>query len=84
MSLLEILMGFLAGLILIFLATLIFKVRMRTEVRLILNSFLGIAVLFALNFFRIAALPLNLFNAFVVGFLGVPGIVMLYLIVHIN
>ena len=80
MSLLEALTGFLAGLILIFLAATVFRLRLKTEARLVLNSLLGIAALFALNYFRVIAIPFNLFNALVIGFLGLPGVVLLYVV----
>jgi hypothetical protein len=83
MSLLEILMGFLAGMILIFAATMIFKMRMRTEARLILNSLLGIAAVLLMSAFRVVYIPLNLFNAFLTGFLGVPGVILICLILYL-
>lgn len=82
MTVLEVLMGCLAGLILIFVVSSVFKMRMRTEVRLIINSLLGILVLLILNLFRVAAIPMNMFNAMLIGFLGLPGIVMIYTILH--
>lgn len=83
MSVLEIIMGCLAGLILVFLASTVFKMRMRTEVRLIVNSLLGILTVFILNLFRVSVIPLNLFNALLVGLLGIPGIAMIYAILHL-
>lgn len=82
MTVLEVMMGSLAGLILIFLASTVFKMRMRTEVRLIINSMLGILTIFICNLFRVTIIPLNLFNALLVGFLGIPGIVLIYAILH--
>jgi hypothetical protein len=44
---------------------------------------LGLFTLAALNFFSIASIPINLFNAFFIGFTGVPGIILIYIILII-
>jgi inhibitor of the pro-sigma K processing machinery len=61
----------------------LFAAPLRLALRVLLNTLLGLAALFALN---LAApltgftLGLNLFNALTVGVLGVPGLVLLVLL----
>ncbi len=77
----EIITGFIIGLILIVLCCWLFKSRVKWYLRLLLSSVLGAAIIIAFNLFGIIALPLNPMNAFIIGFLGVPGLIMLTLIV---
>jgi inhibitor of the pro-sigma K processing machinery len=80
---LEIATGFIAGIILIALMCWLFKAKMKWYVRFLASSALGFAVLAAFNVFNLIALPVNPLNAFLTGFLGVPGMVLLFLITNV-
>ena len=79
----EILTAFIVGLILIILCCWLFKSQCKWYVRLLLSSALGALVIVAFNVFGIIYLPLNPMNAFLVGFLGIPGLILLTLIVTV-
>ena len=76
----EIATGFIAGLLLIVLFCWLFKIKVKWYIRLALSSAAGFLVIFLLNLFGLVSLPLNPMNAFVCGFLGLPGLVLLFLI----
>jgi len=58
----------------------VFRLKTKGLLRLGVNSLGGIVILLLFNLFKIAALPLNPFNALIVGFLGVPGVAVVFLI----
>ena len=79
----EIATAFVAGIILIILCCWLFKSKQKWYVRLLLSSALGALIIVAFNVFGIIKLPLNPMNAFIIGFLGLPGLVLLTLIVTV-
>lgn len=61
----------------------LFAAPLRLALKVLLNTLLGFAALFLLNLtssFTGLSLGLNLFNALVIGILGVPGLVLLILL----
>jgi len=80
---LEIITGFIIGIILITLCCWLLKSKVKWYIRLLLSSALGALTLVAFNMFGLVGLPLNPMNAFIAGFLGVPGLILLTLIVTV-
>jgi len=61
----------------------LFSTPLRLALKVLFNTLLGFAALFLLNLtssFTGFSLGLNLFNALVIGILGVPGLVLLVLL----
>ena len=79
----EIATAFIIGIILIILCCWLFKSQIKWYIRLLLSSALGALIIVAFNVFGIIYLPLNPMNAFIIGFLGVPGLILLVLIVTV-
>lgn len=77
----EIITAFVIGIILIILCCWLLKSQCKWYIRLLLSSALGALILVAFNVFGIVYLPLNPMNAFIIGFLGIPGLILLTLIV---
>lgn len=78
----KIIVGILAGFFLIALLR-VFSTPLRLVLKLLVNTLLGFAALWAVNLtagFTGITLGLNLWNALVVAILGVPGFVLLLLI----
>lgn len=73
-------MAYIVGIILLFIFGRLFLTPLRTILKLVLNSLLGAAVILLANWagglfgFHMA---LNIFTAFIVGTLGVPGFILL-------
>ncbi len=80
MAALEIALCFTAGLFLLILTALLFRLSFKGIARLLLNAAFGGAVLLALSMLSLFDLPLNPVNALVVGYLGVPGLIALLII----
>ena len=78
----KILAGLLAGFFLIALLR-VFSAPLRVAVKLLANTLLGFLALWAVNLtaeITGAALGINLWNALVIGILGVPGLALLLLV----
>lgn len=61
----------------------LFSAPLKLALKVLLNTLLGFAALFLLNLtsgFTGFALGMNLFNALIIGILGVPGLVLLVLL----
>jgi inhibitor of the pro-sigma K processing machinery len=73
-------LAYIVGIILLFIFGRLFLTPLRTILKLVLNSLLGAAVILLANWagglfgFHMA---LNIFTAFIVGTLGVPGFILL-------
>jgi hypothetical protein len=76
----EIAASFIIGLLLILLLVWVFSIKSKGLTRALLNTLAGAFVLIALSLFNVAALPLNPLNALLTGFLGVFGLVVVYVI----
>ncbi len=80
MNYFEIAISFLMGLVLVLLLGWVLSFKTKGLVRLAANAVAGGVVLIALTLFNILVLPLNPLNALLTGFLGVPGLIVIYLI----
>lgn len=80
MQALEIALCFTAGLFLLILTALLFRLSFKGIARLLLNATFGGVVLLALSMLHLFDLPLNPVNALIVGYLGLPGLIALLLI----
>ena len=80
MEYLEIATSFIIGLGLLFLSCWLFRAKMKWHIRLLLSAVMGAVMLICFNVFGIVALPLNPLNAFIVGFLGIFGAGLLFVI----
>ncbi|GHV00791.1 hypothetical protein FACS1894211_08980 [Clostridia bacterium] len=76
----EVVTGFIAGLLLIALLCWLFKAKMKWYLRFVLSSALGFIAIYLIGLFGLIKLPLNPMNAFVCGFMGVPGLLLLILV----
>lgn len=81
MNYVEIILSFVIGAILIVFTGWVFSLKTKGIFRLLINTAVGGIVLFVLSLTNVAALPINPLNALIVGFLGVPGIALIFLIV---
>lgn len=71
-----------AAVFLVWLVIRLFRKPIRWILKLLLNTAIGFAALFLLNFFGIT-LGLNWINALVIGVTGFPGLVLLLLIKYL-
>ena len=71
-----------AAVFLVWLVIRLFRKPIRWILKLLLNTAIGFAALFLLNFFGIT-LGLNWINALVIGVAGFPGLVLLLLIKYL-
>ena len=72
-----------AALALLLISARVFSAPLKVAVKALLNTLLGLGALILLNAtapFTGLSLGVNLFNALVVGVLGVPGVVLLLLV----
>lgn len=78
-----ILLAFVLGMIGLYLITWIFLVPMKVVGKLLLNSLIGAVGLLVINVIGVGLgihIPLNLLTSGIVGLLGVPGVVLCYLL----
>lgn len=71
------------GIALLYIMGYLLMAPLKVILKLIGNSVLGMVILYLLNFlgdFFGFHLPLNFFSAIIVGFLGVPGVALLFLL----
>ena len=76
----EIALSFVIGLILVILLAWVFSLKTKGFTRLLFNSMAGIILMLAFGLFRIIHIPLNPLNGLIVGFLGVPGVIAVFVI----
>ena len=67
------------GIIVLFLILKIFKVSIKLIFKFILNSIVGVLILAVANALG-ANIEVTVVNAFIVGILGIPGVILLLLI----
>ncbi|MBQ8526702.1 MAG: pro-sigmaK processing inhibitor BofA family protein [Clostridia bacterium] len=75
--------GYLLGLLIIFVAARIFFAPLKVIVRLLINSVIGIGILFVINLMKPVLniyIGINAVSALVVGILGIPGLCLLMLL----
>jgi inhibitor of the pro-sigma K processing machinery len=76
----EIVLAYLVGIIFLFFIGRLFLVPLKIILKLIYNCLLGAILLMAVNFIGRTigfSIPLNIFSAALVGFLGIPGMLLL-------
>ncbi|MCL2861517.1 MAG: pro-sigmaK processing inhibitor BofA family protein [Firmicutes bacterium] len=80
MTILEIILSFISGVLLLVILGWIFSFKTKGIIRLLVNTAIGAVVLVLLNVFNIATLAVNPLNALIVGFFGIFGVVGIWLI----
>lgn len=78
---LEIFISFVIGALLVALTGRVFSLKTKGLVRLLINSVAGGVLLVGLSLFHVVYLPLNPLNAFITGLLGLPGLIVVWLVV---
>jgi inhibitor of the pro-sigma K processing machinery len=81
-----ILAAYAVGIIFLFIIGRLFLVPMKFVLRLVYNALIGGLVLIVINYFGGNFgfhLPFNILTSFLVGFLGIPGIILLVLLQYI-
>ena len=73
MKLVETALIFTAAIMLVVIVAWVMRLKTRGVLRLVVNSLAGGALIMGLSAFNIIALPFNVFNALLVGVLGLPG-----------
>lgn len=64
----------LAGILILFIILKILALPMKIIIKLIINAFVGVVVLYLLNLIGVG-IVINWITALIVGFLGVPGVI---------
>ena len=75
--------SFLAGVTLTALFAWVMSLKTKGFTRIVFNSLAGITLLLCFSLLKIIYIPLNPLNALVTGFLGIPGLVVIILIMKI-
>ena len=68
------------ALIVILIAKYVFKIGGKRIVALIVNSLIGLAVLWLINWTGLVSIPLNLVTVLVAGIFGAPGVLVLLIL----
>lgn len=69
------------ALIVIVIAKFIFHVKGKELIGLIVNAIVGFIVIWLINYTGLISIPLNIVTSLVVGVLGIPGVIILVLLV---
>ncbi|HEY8423446.1 MAG TPA: pro-sigmaK processing inhibitor BofA family protein [Clostridia bacterium] len=78
---LEIITSIILGLALIVFSCWLLKIKKKGFWGVIINALMGCLILFAVNLFKIVAIPINPLNAFICAVFGIFGVVLIYLII---
>lgn len=70
--------------VVILIAKFLLKLDVKRIIGLIINAVVGFIVIWLINFTGIINIPLNIVTALVVGILGLPGVIILVLLVLIG
>ena len=81
MEIFELILSFLIGFLTVSLIGTLFSLKTKGLFRLAFNSLGGAVALSLLSLFKVAVLPVNPVSALIVGLLGVPGLIAVWLIV---
>ncbi len=82
----NIIIAFALGLLLIYLIGRVMLVPLKWVFKLLVNAAVGGIILYVINYFGIfmnVHIPLNPITALTVGFLGIPGIILLFIVQQI-
>lgn len=80
MEYVEYILAFIAGAAIAGLLGLVFSLKTKGFIRILINLLAGVIALVVLNLFKVPYFPLNALNVFIVGILGVPGLVLILII----
>lgn len=80
MKILEIAVSFLIGLVLVLLLGWVFHLKTKGIKRIIINTLCGGTALCLFSLFNVANVALNPLNALITGFLGLPGLVSVFVL----
>ena len=72
------------ALVVITLASFLLHLSLKKIIGLIINFVIGYAVLYLINKTGLIYIPLNIITALVVGIFGLPGVILLILLVYLN
>lgn len=70
---------FIVGVLILFVILKILALPMKIIIKLVINAIIGIVVIYVLNLFG-AGLVLNWITSLIVGFLGIPGVIIVALL----
>lgn len=76
----EIVLSFVIGFSIVGLLAFLFSLKTKGFFRILLNSLCGTLALVLLSLFRVDVVALNPLNALIVGILGAPGFIALWII----
>ncbi len=68
------------ALVIILLAKYVFKISGKKLWALIINSLIGLAILWLINLTGLVSIPLNLITVLVTGIFGAPGVIILVIL----
>ena len=68
------------ALVVILIAKYVFKISGRKVVALIVNSLIGLLVLWLINWTGLVSIPLNLVTVLLTGIFGAPGVIVLVIL----
>ena len=84
MQILETIMSFAVGVILLMVTALMFRLKSTAIFILLLNAAFGFAVLFILSAINSINITVNPASALITGYLGVFGIILIFLIMYVQ
>lgn len=80
MDILQIFISFTIGILLAFILAFCINLKTKTFYKILINSAVSIAIIIALNYFNIAYIPLNALNCVLIGFLGLLGLLVAFIL----
>ena len=69
-----------AAIIVLIIVLKLFKVSIKTILKVAINAAIGVAAIFLLNLIPNVAIPINWWTALISGIFGVPGVIVLLLL----
>ncbi len=73
-----------AAVVVILIAKFLLHLDLKKIITLIVNALIGFVVIWIINYTGLISIPLNIWTALVVGILGLPGVIILVLLVLIG
>ncbi len=71
---------FVGAMIVLYIILKIISIPVKIIVKLLVNAFLGGVILFLINLTGIIALDINWLTSLIVGFLGIPGVIIVIIL----
>ena len=71
---------FIGAMIVLFIILKIISIPVKIIVKLLVNAFLGGVILYLINLTGIIALNINWITSLIVGFLGIPGVIIVIIL----